>query len=85
MVRLVQDAQLQFGQVDISQIQLDSKSRDDIPQILRGLQHVYSDRETREKIFALLKEKITHAVNINEPEFAKNSEEQTGKTKKMVM
>jgi hypothetical protein len=30
---------LQFGEQDIGSILLDPKSRDDIPQLLRGLQH----------------------------------------------
>jgi hypothetical protein len=30
-----------LGEVDISQIKFDGKSRDEIPQLLRGLQHIY--------------------------------------------
>lgn len=40
-MRQVIDSQLQFGEQDISAIKLDSKSRDDIPRILRELQHIY--------------------------------------------
>ena len=39
-MRQIIDPQLQFGEQDISAIRLDPKSRDDIPQILRGLQHI---------------------------------------------
>jgi IS5 family transposase len=39
-MRLVQHPELESGIVDISKIQFDLKSRDDIPQILRGLQHI---------------------------------------------
>ena len=38
----------------IEDIKLDRKSRDDIPAVLLGLQHLYSHEETREKLFSLL-------------------------------
>ena len=41
----------------------DPKSRDDIPRILRGLQHLYMDLALREKVFQLLEEKIAPKVN----------------------
>ena len=41
IMRLVINPQAQFGEVNIADIQLDPKSRDDIPQLLRGLQHIY--------------------------------------------
>ena len=36
-MRVVQSTQMHIGEVEISRIVLDPKSRDDIPQILRGL------------------------------------------------
>jgi transposase, IS5 family len=63
MMRNVQNPQLQFGQVDISKIQFNSKSRDDIPQILKGLQYIYSHRALREEIFALLEKNIAPQIN----------------------
>lgn len=54
---------MQIGEVDVSQIKFDLKSRDDIPKILRGLQHLYMDLALREKVFALLEERIAPAVN----------------------
>jgi hypothetical protein len=57
-MRNVIDAQLKFGTIDISQIKFDVKSRDDIPQILRGLQYIYTEPEARNKIFKIL-EKLT--------------------------
>lgn len=57
------DSQLSFGSVDISQITFDTKSRDDIPQILRGLQHIYMQKETREKIFQILERKMLSNKN----------------------
>jgi transposase, IS5 family len=62
-MRVVQNPQMQIGEVDISHIQFDPKSRDDIPRILRGLQYIYMNVPLREKIFTLLKEKIAPGVN----------------------
>lgn len=49
---------MQFGEQDISAIEFDPKSRDDIPQILRGLQYIYVTAELRERVFAILAEVI---------------------------
>ena len=35
-MRVVQNNQMTIGEVDVSQIKFDTKSRDDIPKILRG-------------------------------------------------
>ena len=48
--------QMKLGELAIADIKLDPKSRDDIPQILRGLQHIYTTLELREEIFAILQE-----------------------------
>jgi hypothetical protein len=53
-MRQIIDPQLQFGEQDISAIRLDPRSRDDIPQILRGLQYIYTTPEVREAVFAIL-------------------------------
>ena len=42
-----------LGAQSISAIQFDPKSRDDIPQILRSLQYIYTTPELRERVFAL--------------------------------
>jgi IS5 family transposase len=55
-MRQVINPQLQFGEQDISAIVLDPRSRDDIPRILRGLQHIYTTPELREEVFAILAE-----------------------------
>jgi hypothetical protein len=47
--------QLEFGEVAIPSIQFNMKSRDDIVQILLGLQHLYADPNCREELFDLLK------------------------------
>ena len=55
-MRIVHTPQMTFGQVDIADIEINLKSRDDIPHILLGLQHIYVIPERRERIFALLEQ-----------------------------
>ena len=57
-MRTVKHPQQQLGAVDVANIQLDPKSRDDIPQILRGLQYIYLTPEIRERVFAILADVI---------------------------
>lgn len=45
-----------IGQIDIADIKIDVRSRDDIPLILLGLQHIYSTDALREKVFEIIKE-----------------------------
>ena len=53
-MRTVFDPQMELGQIAIADIKLDPKSRDDIPQLLRGLQHLHADPELRQRVFAIL-------------------------------
>ena len=62
-MRVVQNTQMHIGEVDVSRIVIDPKSRDDIPQILRGLQHLYQDPVLRAKLFALLESGIAPKIN----------------------
>ena len=62
-MRVVQNPQMTIGEVDISQIKFDLKSRDDIPKILRGLQHLYMDIPLRTQIFQLLEAEISPEVS----------------------
>jgi hypothetical protein len=48
--------QLQLGEQDIGAIVIDARSRDDIPRLLRGLQHIYTTAELREQVFSILAE-----------------------------
>ena len=57
-MRNVINPQLMLDEVDIGAIRLDPKSRDDIPQLLRGLQHIYTLPDLRERVFAILREVI---------------------------
>ncbi len=56
-MRKIIENQLKIGQVDISNIELDLRARDEIPQLLLGLQAIYKDRSTRQSVFEIL-EKI---------------------------
>jgi hypothetical protein len=61
-MRSVINPQLMLDGVDIGAIFLDPKSRDDIPQLLRGLQHIYSEPALRERVFTILQEVIPERV-----------------------
>jgi len=54
-MRKIIEKQLKFGQVDISRIEIDLNSRDEIPQLLLGLQAIYTDNSTRSDVFSILK------------------------------
>ena len=56
-MRVVQNEQMTIGEVDVSKITFDPKSRDDIPKILRGLQHLYMEPALRASVFELLNRK----------------------------
>ncbi len=57
-MRVVKDSLRQFGETRIEDIVFDPKDRDDIPALLRGLQHIYCDPDTREKVFDILEKQI---------------------------
>lgn len=49
---------MKIGEVSISEIHFDLKSRDEITQLLMGFQAIYIDREIRDMVFNVLKEII---------------------------
>ncbi len=55
--------QLQLGELNVSAIEFDAYSRDDIPQLLRGLQHLYDHKEDRDVVLDLLRENILEEVD----------------------
>ena len=57
-MREVQRRQFHLGQAAIGQIWIDPKSRDDIPAVLKGLQHIWGEEALRARLFALLDEHI---------------------------
>lgn len=54
------DPRVQLDEQDIAAIKIDPKSRDDIPKLLRGLQHIFLTPELRERVFSILEEVLTH-------------------------
>lgn len=55
-MRSVFHPQMTIGQTDIADIEIDVTSRDDIPMILQGLQHIYVTKPLREAVFKILEE-----------------------------
>lgn len=64
IMRKFENEQMILGEVDISLIQFDKRSRDDIPQLLLGLQHIYMIPEIRMKIFSILEKGISSKTNV---------------------
>jgi len=48
------EPQFKLGEINIADIQFNPKDRDEIPQLLRGLQHIYCDPELREQVFTIM-------------------------------
>ncbi len=63
-MRVVQHPQRHFGQVDIAEIKIDPRSRDDIPALLKGLQHLSIHDDLRQKVFAILEKTLGENVSI---------------------
>ena len=62
-MRKILNEQMKLGEKDVSQIKINTKSRDDIPQILLGLQHLYQDKQVIGKIFEVLQQIIPASVD----------------------
>ena len=62
-MRVTQNQQMLIGKVDVSNITVNLKSRDDMPKILRGLQYLYTTETLRENIFALLEKTIQPSID----------------------
>ena len=62
-MRVVQNEQMTIGEVDVSKMSFDYKSRDDIPKILKGLQFVYTNLALRSAIFELLEAQVAPKVS----------------------
>ena len=62
-MRNLRNPQLERGEVRIEDIELDIKSRDDIPVLLIGLQHLYTQEALRDRLFALMDEHFLPGIN----------------------
>jgi transposase, IS5 family len=64
-MRKILREQMQMGQIDIKDIVIELDTRDEIPQLLRGLQHLYTNEITRHEIFKLLLKMVPKHIDIN--------------------
>ena len=63
-MRKVISQKLQLSEKQISEIQFDTKSRDDIPQLLMGLQYIYVTNDARDEVFKILETMIPKKVDV---------------------
>jgi len=54
---------MSFGQTPIDQIKIDMRSRDEIPKLLLGLQHIYCNPELRRGVFTVLETMVPQKTN----------------------
>jgi len=54
-MRKVLDLQMEFWRKDITDIEFDLESRDEIPKLLMGLQYIYRTPKIRQRVFRILK------------------------------
>ncbi|ETR67742.1 MAG: hypothetical protein OMM_04974 [Candidatus Magnetoglobus multicellularis str. Araruama] len=59
------EQQPKLNQILISDVEIDISSRDEIPQILIGLQHIFENQALRDQIFDILLEAVPENININ--------------------
>jgi len=64
-MRKVIDIQMKFGEVDISKIEFDPRSRDEIPKLLMGLQEIYCNRKVRDEVFTVLRDLVSEGIDQN--------------------
>ena len=62
-MRKVIDIQMQINEIPIPEIYIDIKSRDEIPKVLLGLQHIYCNPIMREEVFEVLRRIIPEGTN----------------------
>lgn len=63
-MRKIINEQMKIGEVSIENIEIDLRSRDEIPKTLIGLQAIYCNATVREKVFTLLEELIEPDIYI---------------------
>ena len=63
VMRKIIEKQQKLGQVPISEIFIDLNSRDEIPQLLLGLQFIDSNRPLRNEVYNVLQEIIPKTIN----------------------
>ncbi len=53
-MRTIREPLVRLGEIAIEDIEIDAVCRDDIPAVLRGIQHLYCNEELRQQVFDLL-------------------------------
>lgn len=64
-MRKIFNAQMQMGGIDINDIKIELNNRDEIPQLLRGLQFVYRNKKVRNLIFRELSTVLPDEIDKN--------------------
>lgn len=59
------DLQLKFGQTTIPDIRFDLSSRDEIPQLLIGLQAIHMDPHSRDAVLQAISESLADKIDVN--------------------
>lgn len=59
------DLQLKFGQTTIPNIRFDLSSRDEIPQLLIGLQAIHMDPHSRDAVLQAISESLADKIDVN--------------------
>src|SRR6266542_1518192 len=77
-MRAVFHSQLNLGEEDIAKIKLDPKSRDDIPQLLAGLQYIYTHADVRQAVFKILEEVVPYRVGSDKKDKARTDKGRPG-------
>jgi hypothetical protein len=62
-MRKVKESQMKLGEVNIANIKLDPRSRDEIPKLLMGLQYIWCTPELREKVFKILQKIVPEGTD----------------------
>jgi len=57
------ELQYEFGAKPIEKVRIPERSRDELPPVLRALQHIYTTPELNRKVFDILEKKVTSGVN----------------------
>ena len=61
------EPQMVLGGISIEQVQIPTKSRDEFPQYLRAMQHIFVTKELKDKVFTLLKNAICKKKRTGRP------------------
>ena len=64
-MRKIIDMQMKIGELAIKDIEFDFRSRDEIPELLMGLQSIYCNRRVRDRVFEILLDIVPEDVDSN--------------------